>query len=580
MSFESKMTRTRLPLLTMDNLSVVMAERLIATKNQKTVIPLLWQGYLELSLPQSRTAAYYIPQDMPQGTTVVVMNIPDGQEDTLSFWKKSGWLDLAEKEHFCLYALEPGDGGWGSPASEAPYLQNALDAVKLGQYLLLAFSAHLVGYGPIGTELHKLAMADPLHTAAAVFFDASDVDSDTLKAFREKEYVVPDTLSDHVLHVPYRVVPLPVWIASKKIDSDTADTLSYWKAAAHVDEGQEDSCFGTVFRQSQDSEYTPEGKILQIAVQENSYNYTSPETTKLAYRFLMQYYRYGMGPRSNQITQKVDYTALGLERLAFTDKNGIDREALVYVPEKYRNSNKKLPAVFSFHGASQSMRNMMENGLWYHIADENGLVIVYPESTLQPMPAELHQGLPMAYRPLWMLFSQADAPKDVDFVDELIDRVVKDFPVDINRLYSTGHSMGCMITNYLGSSSVGHRFAAISGTSGILSLKGNGADKVPAFFTVGQFELWPYDLSIDSGTSDMVNFWLERNALNPGTCKILDKGRWHNLIWSNEEEIPWLRYTVIADKHHVHTYEENCVFWDEWFSHWHFSGDGNRHYTA
>lgn len=579
MSSIHNFVRMRLPELTMDNLNAVMAERLAAVKNKNTVIPLLWQGYLELSLSHGRTAAYYIPQDTPQGTTVVVMNIPEGEE-TLSFWVKSGWLDLADREGFCLYALEPGKDGWGSPASEAPYLKDGLEAVKLGQYLLLAFSIHLVGYGPIGTELHKLAMADPLHTAAAVFFDASDVDSATLQEYRKKEYIVPDTLSDHVLHVPYRVVPIPVWIVSKKIDVDTANIISYWKSAALVNEMREDSSFGTIFSQSEDNEYTPEGKILKIAVQEKSYNYASPETTKLAFRFLMQYYRYGMGPRSNQITKKVDCTTMGLERLSFTDKNGIDREALVYVPKKYRNSNKKLPAVFSFHGASQSMRNMMENGLWYHIADENGFVVVYPESTLQPMPAELHRGLPMAYRPLWMLFNQEDAPKDEKFVDELIDRVIKDFPVDSNRLYSTGHSMGCMITNYLGSSSVGRRFAAISGTSGNLLLKGEGGSPVPAFFTVGQYELWPYDLSVKSGVSDMVNFWLERNALSSNSCKILDKGRWHNLIWCDEKGIPWLRYTVIADKHHVHTYEENRVFWDEWFSRWHFADDGNRHYCT
>lgn len=578
MSSVSNLMRTRLPMLTMENLNAVMAERLAATKNQNTVIPLLWQGYLELPLSQGRTAAYYIPQDTPQGTTVIAMNIPEGEE-TLSFWKKSGWLELADKERFCLYALEPGKDGWGSPAAEAFYLREGLDAVKLGQYLLLAFSVHLVGYGPIGTELHKLAMADPLHTAAGVFFDASDVDRVTLQEYREKEYVIPDTLSDHVLRVPYRTVPLPVWIASEKIDAATTDTVAYWKAANIVGECTEDSCFGTVYSQMEESIYTPEGKILKLAVHEKRYDPSSPETTALACRFLLQYYRYGMGPRSNQITRKVSYTNMGLERLTFTDKTGVDREALIYVPKKYRNGEKKLSAVFAFHGASQSMRNMMENGLWYHLAEEKGLVAVFPESTLQPMPEELHRGLPMAYRPLWMLFNPEDAPKDAAFVEDLIDRVEENYPIDINRLYSTGHSMGCMLTNYLGSSRVGCRFAAIGGTSGILLLKDENGGKVPAFFTVGQYELWPYDLKTESGISDMVKFWIARNMLNPETYEVLDKGRWHTLVWRDSEGTPWLCYTVIADKHHVHTYEENCVFWDEWFSHWELLSDGNRRFS-
>ena len=572
----NKPKRLRLPELTCENLRAVMRERIAATKNERTAVPMLWQGYLELPIGAERTAAYYVPQDTPQGTTVVAMNIPEG--DTLSFWEESGWLALAEEQGFCLYALEPGKHGWGSAAGEADYVRDALDALKCGQYLLAAFAVHLVGYGPIGTQLHKLAMADPLHTAAAVFFDASDVDAETLAAFREKEYVSEDKARGDVLRVPYRDVPVPVWIASARLDEQTADTAAYWKTAAHAGDAAQDARFGTVFRQNADSEYTREGHILKVAVQERAYAYADPETTARAFAFLMQYYRYGMGPRSNTVSRKVDLKAMGVEHHRFTDRNGIEREYLVYVPSAYRDGKKKLPAVLSFHGASQSMRNMLENGMWYHLADEQGIVLVFPESTLQPMPQELARGMALADRPLWMLDDTESAAKEGTYVGELLDRLLEEYPVDPGRIYGTGHSMGCMMTNYLGSTPVGQRFAALGGTSGCLRVKGEGGGKVPVFFTDGQYELWNYDFNAPGPIGDMVSLWLEQNGLRRDVCEQSVTGRFHNTVWKDEAGIPWLRYAWVFEKHHVHTYWENRVFWEEWFSRWTLAPDGSRCY--
>lgn len=38
------------------------------------------------------------------------------------------------------------------------------------------------------------------------------------------------------------------------------------------------------------------------------------------------------------------------------------------------------------------MRNFFENTLWYNIADEEGIMLVFPESTLVPVPPTLGGG--------------------------------------------------------------------------------------------------------------------------------------------------------------------------------------------
>ena len=67
---------------------------------------------------------------------------------------------------------------------------------------------------------------------------------------------------------------------------------------------------------------------------------------------------------------------------------------------------------------------------------------------------------------------------DVVYAEDLLDQLIAVYPqVDQGRIYCTGHSMGCMMTHYLGSAEVSHRFAAMGATSG--PPDGQGGDGIP-----------------------------------------------------------------------------------------------------
>lgn len=584
----------RLPELTMENLAAIMDQRLEATKNASTVIPMLWQGLLELPIlvdGQERTAKYYIPKDIPQGSAIVIMNVPEGEE-TVSFLSKSGWLPLADQERFCLFVLEPGPHGWGSLEEEISYLQEGVKAEMLGQYCLAAFAPYVVGYGPIGVGLHQIIMSDPLHIAAAVFLDAGNVNKQHLEEYMRKEYLIEDPYNpaEKCLQVPYRDIPVPVWIASGTIEEDTEAMLAYWKNAANADVSEQHEVWGTVYRQCRPSAYTPQGNILQVAIQPHSYDFGCCTTTAAVYDFLKQYYRYGMGPKSNMISNRVDFEKKGTFHRKFIDSNGIHREYLVYLPPAQCCSGKKLPVVVAYHGASQSMRNMMANGLWYELADQDGIILVYPESTLVPLLPELSGGKAFAYRPLWSL-NEENAYTEADYADELLDRVIAEFPVDKHRIYCTGHSMGCMMTNFLGSTAVSHRFAAMGATSGCLRIREHsGKQPVPVFMTIGQFDLWSYLLSDEGPVTAQLDMWLLRNGLasedcvqtvrTTGATTQCKTGNYNNYIWADSNGIPWLRYAWISGKHHVHTADESWTFWKQWFSKWSLTENNGRCYNG
>lgn len=146
-----------------------------------------------------------------------------------------------------------------------------------------------------------------------------------------------------------------------------------------------------------------------------------------------------------------------------------------------------------------------------------------------------------------------------------------------------------MMTNYLGSSEVSHRFAAVAATSGCLRAREySGSQILPAFMTAGQFELWNYRIDCDSDITAQVDMWLIRNGLADtdnvrsvrlsGASKVYKEGNFNNYLWCGPDGTPLVRYAWVSEKHHVHTAQECRLFWNQWFSHWKIGPDGSRQY--
>jgi poly(3-hydroxybutyrate) depolymerase len=562
-------TVTKLPNLVYSELETLMAQQAAKYQTKDNVVPMLWQGLLEMDISvgdTTRTAKLYVPDGTPQGAMFVVMNVPEGQE-TLSFMKDSGWMAKADAEGFCLFVLEPAQGtNWGSLDDEMAYITAGVNAEKAGKWLQPGPSLYLVGYGEIGSDLQKYAMENPLNIAGAVFLDASNIDADYIKTNGDVSFNTDTKTYD----VTRKEVPVPVKIVGSAADAQNA--INYWKAAAAD--------------QNALSRFAPEGQaILDAAVQteEKTYDYAASATTDMIYSFLGQFYRYGGGVLSNAISWKVDYAEKGVEVKSFTDSQGIDRQYLVYIPAAYRNSSEKLPVVIAYHGASTSMRNFFENTLWYNIADQEGIMLVFPESTLVPVPSTLGGGEanPTAYRALWQVEDPDLRYTDVVYANDLLDQLEANYAqVDTGRIYCTGHSMGCMMTHYLGSTSVADRFAAMGATSGPLMAKeteNTVSQTVPMFMTMAQYDMWSGDLQQD-GTmvTNAVDMWLINNGLatadnvaevrKTGASETYVDGRFNNSLWKNADGVTLFRYALVTGKDHVNLPAENQLLWNEWFS--------------
>ena len=566
----------KLPTLVYSELEALMKRQSDKYVRADNVVPMLWQGLLEMPVAEGRTAKLYVPENTPQGAMFVVMNAPAG-EDAYAFMKNSGWMDKADAEEFCLFVLEPANGGWGSADAEADYVKAAVGAARAGKWLQPGPSIYLVGYGEIGSLLQKYAMENPIAVAGAVFFDASQIDADYLAKNGDVSF---DTATK-TYGVTRKEVPVPVCIAEAEPDAASEAVAAYWTDAAKDENAV--------------ARFAPEGEsVLANAVQSvtGTFDYASAETTDAAWGFLDQYYRYGGGVLSNAISKKIDYKAMGVEFRSFTDSQGIARQYLVYIPAACRGAGKKLPVVVAYHGASTSMRNFFENTLWYNIADREGIMLVFPESSLIPVPGTLGGGEanPTAYRALWTIEDPSLKLTDYVYGGDLLDEIEKEYAdyVDTSRLFCTGHSMGCMMTHYLGSTDVSHRYAAMGATSGpLMAREDTGSQIVPMFHTMAQYDMWSYDLSQDSSmTINAVNMWLIRDGLadeasveqvrKDGFAASVTDGRWNTSSWKNDQGVELFRYTWVTGKDHVNMPAENELLWNEWFSHWSLGENGVR----
>jgi len=143
------------------------------------------------------------------------------------------------------------------------------------------------------------------------------------------------------------------------------------------------------------------------------------------------------------------------EQLALTslNVNGVTREYGIVVPTNPPNG--AMPLLVAVHGGG-GRGSFPEMSLFAELADQEGLIVVYPQSNQQ----DGNEGE-------WQLNTQPDSRHDLDFIEALIDKVSADHAIDPTRVYATGYSLGSMFVYEL-ACHLGSRFAAIASHAGTM----------------------------------------------------------------------------------------------------------------
>lgn len=114
--------------------------------------------------------------------------------------------------------------------------------------------------------------------------------------------------------------------------------------------------------------------------------------------------------------------------------DGLQRETIIYRPTK--ESDAGAPVVFGFHGHGGNMQNSSRT---FHIQT------LWPEALvvyMQGIPTPGRLTDPEGKRNGWQHDAGDHGDRDLKFFDAVMERLRKDYNIDENRVYSTGHSNG------------------------------------------------------------------------------------------------------------------------------------------
>lgn len=158
------------------------------------------------------------------------------------------------------------------------------------------------------------------------------------------------------------------------------------------------------------------------------------------------------GFRSNAQPARSGGAWRGLERMEI-QVDGVQREALIFVPPAAKE--KATPVIFVFHGHGGNSRNAARSfALDRHWPEA---ISVYMQGL--NTPGRLTD--PEGYRHGWQSRPGDQGDRDLKFFDAVLARLKADYQVDARRIYATGHSNGGGFT-YLLWAERGEVFAAVA----------------------------------------------------------------------------------------------------------------------
>jgi poly(3-hydroxybutyrate) depolymerase len=175
--------------------------------------------------------------------------------------------------------------------------------------------------------------------------------------------------------------------------------------------------------------------------------------------------------------------------------DGIDRRYVVYIPDRRPVTGDRAPVVFMFHGTSGTGEQFLRRSGWREVADDNGFAVVFPTALRYRVLESgrrvtkwngfgLEDAIDLEERPPGY---PEDAPMpadDVGFVDEIVNDLLAQLPIDRNRIYASGFSNGADFAARL-SVERSTKIAAAAYSAGTLTDATHPDRPVPTYFTLG-----------------------------------------------------------------------------------------------
>lgn len=521
---------------------------------------ILFQGLYQRSIPNGEnTEQYYvyIPQKAYHSDRAVLI-VMDRESSVDECLKKTGWLDIAEKDSVILFLAKGNQG-------EAYYHKFFEERRDQKYYTINKAVCYLVGYGTGSLVVQKEIVNRPQLWAGAVCFQNFGLDQEYLVEIGSQE-------SD-VSFVKKNQVPMPLWLWTDEMTKTQEQVVHYWKEANQI--GTEEYIDETTIH------YHPAANTLNSLINEQTgadlyvtvdvgRSFETPEcTSRIWESFLSRTIRtvaiYNGDLRPYRTAE--DWHA----QRQTIDLGGYCREWYEYIPTAAkRNPDQKIPLVVCFHGGDNNGFTAMYRTEWIKVAECRNFAVVFPTGALRRRAEK--NAVP---HPAWNACGAQDIEDDVTFVRTVIENIEGRYAIDASRIYATGHSMGaCMCQRVL--LTMPEIFAAGAATGGVLKGGFFGyydspgvveGYKMPIWIILGENDRGGGDFATNEKARLNIEYWTERNETSAwdDSCDYTD-GLYWNKVYLDPVGVPFVRFTTVQYKPHTSIPQDSWFFYDEFFS--------------
>lgn len=537
----------------------------------------LYERTVTLSDGTERTYKAYIPSNAAYGDDSCYVAVPDGV-DTATFLAESGWIDLAEKKEnpYIVFAFEPAGKQWGDAATEVEYIDKAYADICCksgGGFRNLVFISDFnwrwAGYGRGGEMVMRYALENPMCFASlAVVGDLAGIDQDTLDASAK---ICFTNQRGHVYtEWPNSKIPVPVWL----IGCTNEALIGYWKTANECTGSGLALANGHLYTQNPMSanRMTFDQKVGQVKVTEAAASDTDPALSGEISRFLMAFSRCGMNsPYGNMLYPTTEDSFFQRETII---SDNMEREWYVHVPASY-DGKTPVPLVIYFHGHGQTGLIAMRQGGWWQYGDQRGFITVCPSGSL---PKQTNNQLPLCSWHVGPMRVPGQVPPnrgwigDEDceienrFVRAMLKRLCEEYNIDKTRMYITGQSNGCGMTQMMVEKGA-DLFAAAACTGMPVFVPHT---PLPDFILGGEFDMCPivFDDNHEIPSAEIRERYREALALRGIDYEsggFFQNGNYMNREWRTADGAPAYRLCCVMGQAHSWRQNDCRLFWDEWF---------------
>lgn len=507
----------------------------------------LYSVNLQMEDGSQRVLYHYVPQTIGYRQPAVAVGVP-GNIPADQFMAASGWQFVADANGISLILMTAPEGGWAK--NDAAYTEAVFSYMDDREYLQMQDSAfYMVGYEDAADSVMAMALRKSELFAGFAAFGVDQFDTSLLQAARQEESNAAGVMKSEVA--------VPMWIGANTETAQVRELVDFWKHANNcTDEVSANAYASQIYAPSDYLAKTNEityDDCSKVMVSIGNGMTESPLFTSYLYNNFLKRTRRQDSGDINALRPFATNEEKGMIHHAVVAE-GVVRDFYVYVPQAVASGRvQNVPVVFAFHGGGGSGEEFAARSGWDKVAEERNFIVVFPTGSRSNTKFKA---------------STTWGTGDLPFFGVMRQYMLENYPVDQSKIYVSGQSMGCVMSNIIALTHP-ELIAACAATSARVmpseTENVNTSLLMPYMWSVGEKDQYFVEGGKDYGlVPACIGEWRARYGISADESNTYtyQNGNFHGYDFKNVQGVTLVREQWVTNKIHAMLPDEVYTLYD------------------